>query len=171
MRTLLFFILMLLSPFLTEVSFSSLSASDPKFEEQEAFLPHSPGMSEFFYYFNDEKHVTRIGPSVDSHWTPSEENVANLRVVQYVGMISVGMSNHLYAISITGGSTGYQMPKGLGYGYGKVFETGKDVTWTKAGNRWVEIRSGLYVDLETAQLIYALDTKGIRPIRSLERTW
>src|SRR5215475_13906892 len=110
------------------------------FEEQEVFLPNQPGKSEFFYNFKGEKYVTRIDKSVNSFWTPSEEQIEKAETVKHIGEIALGMSNHFIAIVISGGQTTYRPPWPKRDDWGTIFKIGDlgtpKPTWTKEGNHW-----------------------------------
>jgi hypothetical protein len=138
-------------------------AKGPKFAEQEEFLPDQPGLSQFFYWFHDEKVVTRVDVSVNSHWTPTQEQLENAPKI-YVGPTVVGMSNHFAAI-IVGGTQFRRYPNGIVYYLGPVSTPLPD--WTQSGNRWVGVGDNVWVDLETAFVI----ANGVVPVRQILKTW
>lgn len=145
---------LLLIPFI----FLFASTAHAKFEEQEQFLAHDPGMSEFFYMWNGEKQVKRVGISVHSHWTPTKEQMANIETVTRVEYAMRGMS--VPATIIHTEKSQYTM----------LHIRGAE-SWTKVGNRVVVINRNTLVDLDNSLAIFLRTVSEPSKTRKIQRTW
>ena len=134
---------------------------------QEEYILTNPGYSSFCYFSQDgESDFKHIAPSVNSHWTPSQEQIKEAITVKFsrkIRKVYVEMD----AVVLTGGSDHYQIPPNVD-GWGTIFKytASTKPEWTKSGDRWIVIRKGLYVDLEAA---YVME-EGMPP-RKIKQTW
>lgn len=137
---------------------------------QENYIPTNPGFSSFCYSSHEgESFFKRIAPSVNSHWTPSQEQIKEVITVKFSGTIRKAYII-IDAVVLTGGNdyyeTAYQSPHKPGWGTIFKYNESTKPHWTKNGDRWIVIRKGLYVDLEAA---YVLE-EGMPP-RKITQTW
>lgn len=118
--------------------------------ELEEFLPDSPGKSLFtLRNLADGLTFTGIGPSVNSHWTPTEEQLRDRALVSSVDLqpsvIWNGNSVRFTTSSING--TNFVTQQRL-FGYVHTFAN------IEQHDRLIVISDRIFVNLETAEVLY-----------------
>ena len=115
-----------------------------RFTGEEQFDPNDPGLSFFRYVSLDgESEFTKISTSINSIWTPTEEQTSQIVTVYSIGMYRDEF--HKFHSAIFFAIYPYMIITGRW--------TGTPVTWTKVGNRFIKIRYGVFVDLDTRLVI------------------
>lgn len=118
------------------------------FSGQEQFNPDEPGYSIFEYVSLDGgSRFTMQSHSINSLWAPSEEQLNQMLIVYKLGqhrtwhgLLTVGVHLRSYNGKEVYIRTSNESSGPIPY-------------WTKVGNRFIPIREGLYVDLDTRLVI------------------